>query len=99
MAFAKTGQASSCSAERSESAWRWRRASRTRLLGRDRAPCRGGAGRAGSRNPLRIRVGGEELGLLLVGAKAADDDEVHAVRGGRGFHPIERERNVRTHRL
>ena len=53
----------------------------------------------GRRDPLRVRMAGEQDGLLGVGAKAADDDERDAVAPRRRLHAIERPRDVRAHRL
>ena len=55
---------------------------------------------AGRRHPLRVGVGGEQAGLLGVGAVAARDQQVEArLAAGRGGHAVEGERDVGAHRL
>jgi hypothetical protein len=48
---------------------------------------------------LRSGLGGEELGLLGVGAVAADHDQVDAVAAGRRRHAVERPGDVGSHWL
>ena len=55
--------------------------------------------RPGRRDPLRIGMGGEQRGLLGVGAERAGDQERDAVLACRALETIERLRDVRTHRL
>jgi hypothetical protein len=55
---------------------------------------------AGWRHPFGVGVGGEQLGLLCVGAKAAADKQHQTgFAAGGGGHPVERERHVGAHRL
>ena len=55
--------------------------------------------RARRRNPLRVRVGGEQACLLGVGAEGAGDRQRMAVAARRRRHPVERLGDVGAHRL
>ena len=53
---------------------------------------------AGARDPLRVRAAGPQDRLIGVGAIAAHDDQVDAVRASCGGEAVERRRDVRAHR-
>src|SRR3954453_22743588 len=51
------------------------------------------------RDPARVRVRSEQARLLGIAAKAADNDQVDAGRGGGALHAVDRLRDVGPHRL
>ena len=69
--------------------------------GRSEVELRGVAvkARAGWRDPLRVRIGGEQARLLGVGAERAGDRQGEPVAAGRCGHPVERRGHVGAHRL